>query len=372
MKKIRFIILLAVGHLSLNAQNLVTNGDFELFTNCPGGKGEIYYPGSSIEHSQTLMNWYSPTSGTPDYFNTCNTSNFEISIPKNFLGNEKPHSGNGFSGLVLYTEELPNCFECKEYIQIRLKEVLKKGATYKVSCFISLADNVKYAVNEIGIYLSSDSIFNRAPMTLKYVPQVYNSSPDQMKISNGWSSIEGNYIAKGNELYLTIGNFIPSFKTEVTIVGKKKEFPSSYYFIDDVSLTLISAPHDSVPKSVQTTIDSVKVGAVFILNNIQFQPLKAELQKESLSELEKVTDWLTKKPQLKIEIGGYTDNSGAEKENLKLSELRAKAVYDHLVSKGVTPKNLTYRGYGSMNPVADNNSAEGREKNRRVEIKVIQ
>lgn len=371
MKIFLTITLFFFGFFSCVGQNLVINGDFEMFKNCPETRGAIFYPGSSKEHLQVLTNWYSPTSGTPDYFNSCNTSNFEISIPENFLGNENPHSGNGFAGLVLYTQELPGCLECKEYLQVRLKQTLKKGSVYNLSLYISLADNVKYAVNEIGVYLSSDSIFNRASMTLKYSPQIYNSTIDQMKNFNGWTLISADYKAKGGEQFMTIGNFIPSFKTEPIVVGKKKKILSSYYFIDDVSLVMVSEVPDSVSQKEISVIDSIKIGSVFILSNILFQPLKAELEKESLSELDKMAAWLIKNFAIEIEIGGYTDNSGNEDTNLVLSKSRAKAVYDYFISKGVASKSLNYKGYGSENPIADNNSAEGRGKNRRVEIKII-
>lgn len=79
---------------------------------------------------------------------------------------------------------------------------------------------------------------------------------------------------------------------------------------------------------------------------------------------------MKKNPELAININGHTDNVGDENSNLSLSEGRAKAVFDYLISKGINKKRLTYKGYGSSKPIADNNSDEGKQLNRRVEIEI--
>jgi outer membrane protein OmpA-like peptidoglycan-associated protein len=74
---------------------------------------------------------------------------------------------------------------------------------------------------------------------------------------------------------------------------------------------------------------------------------------------------------MKIEISGHTDNTGNPVVNAKLSTERAKAVVDYLVKKGITKDRLTYLGFGSDQPIADNATAAGRAKNRRVEFKIV-
>jgi outer membrane protein OmpA-like peptidoglycan-associated protein len=76
-------------------------------------------------------------------------------------------------------------------------------------------------------------------------------------------------------------------------------------------------------------------------------------------------------PGLKIEISGHTDNTGLESANLELSTLRAKAVVLYLESKGIPGVGLTYKGYGSSVPVAGNDTAEGRQLNRRTALKIL-
>ena len=74
---------------------------------------------------------------------------------------------------------------------------------------------------------------------------------------------------------------------------------------------------------------------------------------------------------VKFEIGGHTDNVGNDAYNQQLSEKRAKSVYDYLIARGVDANSLKYKGYGKSAPIGDNSTAEGREANRRTELKVV-
>lgn len=107
-----------------------------------------------------------------------------------------------------------------------------------------------------------------------------------------------------------------------------------------------------------------------VLNNVFFENNKAVLPKESFSELDKLAVRL-KKNQMKIEIRGHADGKGDEQKNQKLSEERAKAVVDYLVSKTINPERLFYKGLGSTKPIASNETEEGRKKNRRVEFVIV-
>ena len=101
--------------------------------------------------------------------------------------------------------------------------------------------------------------------------------------------------------------------------------------------------------------------------NLEFDTNSSVLRPDHAPEIERVADFLTKYPQTQTVIEGHTDSSGAESYNLQLSERRAKAVHDELVSRyGVRTDRLSYRGYGEARPIADNNTAEGRQRNRRV------
>ena len=103
-----------------------------------------------------------------------------------------------------------------------------------------------------------------------------------------------------------------------------------------------------------------------------FDSGKAILTEADLKELPKAVDFLKKYPGTKIRLDGYTDSTGAEAYNMKLSERRAMAVRDYLVKEaGVDSSKITVVGHGGADPVADNKTPEGRAKNRRVEISIL-
>ncbi len=112
------------------------------------------------------------------------------------------------------------------------------------------------------------------------------------------------------------------------------------------------------------------VGTVVTLKNVFFDFDETELKPESFVELDKLVSYLQQNT-VRIEIGGHTDNQGSDEYNDRLSENRAKAVYDYLVQKGIPANRLQYKGYGMRMPVADNSTEKGRAANRRTEFKII-
>ncbi|MBN1307467.1 MAG: OmpA family protein [Chitinispirillaceae bacterium] len=108
-----------------------------------------------------------------------------------------------------------------------------------------------------------------------------------------------------------------------------------------------------------------------ILSGVTFQPGKAVLTVNSYTILDQVYESLVEWPEVKLEIQGHTDNTGNNMANLKLSQLRADAVKKYLVQKGIQGDRLRSVGYGEEFPIADNHTPEGREKNRRVELRRI-
>ncbi len=118
------------------------------------------------------------------------------------------------------------------------------------------------------------------------------------------------------------------------------------------------------------SLQPTDVGTVVTLKNVFFDFDKTELKPESFVELDRLVSYLQHN-SVRIEIGGHTDDQGSEDYNDRLSENRAKAVYDYLIQKGIPADRLTYKGYGKRMPVADNSTDEGRATNRRTEFKII-
>lgn len=119
-------------------------------------------------------------------------------------------------------------------------------------------------------------------------------------------------------------------------------------------------------------LKSVKVGSKIVLKNIFFDFDKATLREESFPELERLVNLLQEADDIKVEIGGHTDSRGSASYNQQLSERRAKSVVDYLVEKGIDPDRLKHVGYGQTSPIADNDTEEGRQQNRRTEFEIIE
>lgn len=112
----------------------------------------------------------------------------------------------------------------------------------------------------------------------------------------------------------------------------------------------------------------IEIGEKVRLNNIFFETAKWDLLPESYAELDKLAKILSDNPNMEIEINGHTDNIGNDESNLALSQKRAAAVVNHLLEKGIANTRLDSKGFGESQPVATNDTDEGRALNRRVEF----
>jgi outer membrane protein OmpA-like peptidoglycan-associated protein/tetratricopeptide (TPR) repeat protein len=117
-------------------------------------------------------------------------------------------------------------------------------------------------------------------------------------------------------------------------------------------------------------LEPVKPGKKFVLPNVFFDFDSDILKPESNDELQKLTDFLRNNQRLKVEISGHTDNVGSNVYNQELSEKRAKAILNYLITF-IDPSRLTYKGYGPNVPVSTNDTEEGRALNRRSEVKIL-
>ena len=158
---------------------------------------------------------------------------------------------------------------------------------------------------------------------------------------------------------MAIGNYLRSeMKTEKSklISPYTSNREMAYYYVDLVS----------VKEKKQFYVSDLPQ-----LINVFFNTGRSELLPSSFDELNSLVDFLKKNPLLKIEVSGHTDNAGYESDNQKLSGARAKAVGDYLVKKGIAADRLQCIGYGSTKPIAANDTEAGKQKNRRVEFRVV-
>lgn len=155
-------------------------------------------------------------------------------------------------------------------------------------------------------------------------------------------------------------------------VGKNYAFEISrpgYLFYSDQFLLEKSSGDSAFVRTIR--LQPVEVNATLVLKNIFFETGRFDLKPESMAELDKLAQWLTDNPRLRVEIGGHTDSIGRAAANLNLSQQRAWAVVSYLTGKKIEPARLTAKGYGATRPVGSNKTEAGRALNRRTELKVL-
>lgn len=155
---------------------------------------------------------------------------------------------------------------------------------------------------------------------------------------------------------------------EFIIFAKKAGFISNIEKIKTLGLNRSTTLYINLELGIAET----KVGKNMVLNNIYFEPGKAVLNTNSSTDLLKLVQFLKDNPTTRLEIQGFTDNTGNALVNKKLSEKRANSIVNYLVINGVNKSRLTAKGFGALQPVADDTTAAGKAKNRRVEMKVVE
>jgi outer membrane protein OmpA-like peptidoglycan-associated protein/tetratricopeptide (TPR) repeat protein len=144
--------------------------------------------------------------------------------------------------------------------------------------------------------------------------------------------------------------------------------PGYLFYSDNFSLVNYTS---GKPFNINVFLQPIEVGSKIILNNIFFDTNKYNLQPESRTELQKLIEFLTLNPSVFVEISGHTDNVGNDQLNQKLSENRAKSVYDYLVGGKINPARMVFVGYGKNQPIGPNTNDDERARNRRTEFKIM-
>ena len=224
MKKLTIYLCLFFASKA-DAQNLVLNPSFEDTIACTG------------TYAMQCKYWYWATYGSPDYFSEqpdifCGTSY----VPQSGGGYQYARTGIAYVGLGVYTKHVsPNHINRREYVGGELSDTLKQGHEYCVSFYVSVAEEFKYVVDGIGLYLSVDSAVDYTINTnLSFMPQISNPAGNIIYDTLNWVQISGTYIANGGEKYLTIGNFKDDANTAID--STSASLIESYFFIDDVSV----------------------------------------------------------------------------------------------------------------------------------------
>lgn len=370
MSRILILFICLPVHL-LFSQNLIVDSSFEAY------KKEYV----KFSNPKQLTNWFMPTKGTTDlYSKYCRMHKFHV--PNHKGGYQKPRTGESYIGFVTYSRG--NNY--REYISTEISEPLIANKMYCLEMYVSLKESKKYASNGIGAALTKDKIKQSNTYIFEQEPTIESVGNRIVSNHKEWVRIKSWFIAKGDESYLTLGNFKNDEDTEVIIHDDSPQNTgiNAYYYIDDVALyeisdtnvcsdymlnRIVEIEEDEI--SIEFYGEEIKEDAPIELKNVQFEVGKSNLLPSSFEELNILANLLKENVDIKIEISGHTDNTGIEKENQKLSEDRANHVATYLIKNGVNDQNITFKGYGSSLPIADNDTESGKASNRRVEFKLI-
>ncbi len=335
-------------------KNLVPNGSFENFRRKSG-------------NIRQAIPWQDK--GTVDFY-------------QNPLSNDTTAQKGAYSGYCYAGMRFQKKYT--EFMQVKLAEMLRRGTVYEFSMQVRLAFWSNAALRSFGVLFSKGGYGKQADAVKSSMIDTV-SRKGGLEKGHQWFTIKGYYKADGGEKYITIGDFAPEVKKDLVRINPLHflSFREAYYFVDDIRLVkakqfeekvevVIVGPNyrNAAEDSALQVKKDIKVGEKVVLNNIFFDNGRYYLLPESYAELNRLAQYLVNNPGVEIRINGHSDNSGLRFKNQKISELRAREVFEYLIKKGVQNK-MYFKGFGSAQPVADNETEAGRAKNRRVEFEII-
>lgn len=367
-------------------ENLVDNGGFESTTGKPKKLGGIDMATGWVSPTGVRADLYAPAAKIPD-----------ISTPTNIYGTENPKEGKNYAGIVAYSynDKMP-----RSYVMTKFNAPLKKGMTYCVQFNVSLAELSKYATNQIGAHISSKAFGTEEKSSIIETTHIVHPDNKVFNAMYGWDRVCGTFVAKGGEKYITIGNF--SNNDNTTAVKNKKPdgingtiIIASYYYIDDVSVTLVESGQKcncGGPEVDEQAVSNTVYQKSFEVTDKMTPTQKIELQvnyfafgKNNLSpaamtSLDLIAKEMKANPAMKIQIQGHSDAQedakGTEKPIYSgMDQKRIDAVVAYLRDeKKIEQSRLIATPKGSLDPSTETEGDDEdlkQAKNRRVTFKVI-
>ena len=342
--------------------SLSANGKKIYFaSNRPGGKGKFDIWMSQLENNR----WSNPV----NLGDSVNTSLDELAPFIHYDGqtiyfSSEGHLGMGGSDLFISRKTLQGQWS------------YAKNLGYPINTHFNEESLIVTADGHLGLFSSNmDGGFGQKDIYLFEIPPkikpqktifikglVYNSKnnhplPANIEISSGVGNTKLN--TESDELTGEFLSCLPPKKTYAFYVEKKGYMIFSENFLLADSNIFVKIP-----------LNPIEIGVTAVLRNIFFEYDSYKLKNESFPELNKLRRFITKN-NLSIEIQGHTDNQGTTAYNQKLSTNRAKTVYEYLIKAGIKKENLEYKGYSFTEPIAPNDTDEGRAKNRRTQFKIL-
>jgi hypothetical protein len=260
MKAFRIFIFLFLPILGSSQVNYVQNPSFEVLDSCP--QPNFIYP---PKYWDTIR---MGGGGGPEICSPCAISP-GLRTPNNgYLPSfQIPKSGNNYCFYSCFGKEtlFPSSVDRREYIQNEMRQKLISGKAYCVKFYVSLMNESKYAINELGAYFDDGSLSTSYYGVCNVNPQIKSPNGVFLTDTLDWIKIEGTFIANGTEKYLTLGNFKALFATTYSImivasptIQAQREI-ADYYF-DDVSVIEVDLPANAGPDKYVVPGDSVYIG----------------------------------------------------------------------------------------------------------------
>jgi outer membrane protein OmpA-like peptidoglycan-associated protein len=313
----------------------------------------------------------------------------KIQVPANEHGIQEPASGSSYAGFRGYSKD-PK--KARTYLEVKLNQKLVKGQQYCIRYSLSLAELSKFAVNNVGVYVTEKKLQYSKDNALMVEPQVTIADNVPINIMDSWEHICGTFTAAGGEEYIVIGGFGAENKMKVEKMKKPAGISGTvvneaYYFIDNVEIVAIDAKSQcncskkSKPQAQFIYSSSVarETGAkpTDIINAavVYFAALTEMIPGQFDSNIEEVAALLKSNPTLNIELIGHSDadetaEAKVDEDVSNMAEKRANSVKEALVGFGISATRISVTSAEDTQPASTFNSPSGHAQNRRVVFKV--
>lgn len=333
--------------------------------------------------------WDSPTGVKADLFSKKNDKDALTGTDANTYGHEKPEYGDNYAGIVAYVFGDKGAVPYRTYVTAELEAPLKKDQEYCVRFRVSLGDNSKYAVNNIGAHLSKNSLSTDEKKSLTADAQIMHSQNKIINNTFGWETICSIYKAEGGEKYITIGNFKLTKDTKNEKITKPKGVTSqlgiAYYYVDQVELFILDSVEQCQCEKQKTEKAHVVITEDFSSNKeftpeqkvaqckIMFDQLQSEVTNVYVDKVNQLVTVLNENPDMIIELHAHSDKTEVKtaetnETHKDLAKRRAENVMKVLTDAGIDANRVKVKVHDDSEMVDQGTSETAKARNRRVEF----
>ena len=381
-RSVATIVALVAVTLSPQAQtfNLVPNSGFE--------DTNIKKLRSYGQMEEVSKDWFSATEVPADIYGD-GAKGDKIAIPTNDYGTQEPAAGLCYAGFRAYSKD-PRMQ--RSYLEVQLPQMLDRDVMYCVSFDISLADQSRYAVNDIGVVVSDRKIEQPNLGDMIRQPDVQQKTNKVFEYTEGWEKFCGTFVGTGQEEYIVIGCF--GSRSDMTIEKVKRplgltgaQLNHAYYFIDNVEIIEIQAKSQckcsaaeerdmdlvygfsSVQDADMTDVEKINSSAIY------YAFLKRTPTGSGKQTVANIATILKANPSMKINIVGHCDEDEASEGQINarykiIGKNRADQIRRMLEEAGIPASQFSVSDIGAQDPANSRDTDISRAQNRRVTFEV--